>query len=459
LCKRRLRSCAAAWGFVSRLWEISPVKHIVALLVAVLAATTSGDAAAQDVLSAPMTEGVDLPSNLDLTDDLPTGELVDESGEAIELMPESAEDGSFGNYYGDPMHLDAGCAPLFESSGTWLRRGFWYAEGDYMLMNRSWDRKGLLFAFEGGQSSAPGINLAGQPAFGPVLTLNPLIIEGSKPGADGMARVTLGRFLFRDERNRDHNLQATYFGGGSWKSNSAIQASSAEGLNVNDFIDRINPSFDGAESMAFDYETGLDSFETNYIVKSRLGRDQMVLQPDGQWVRSANTSQTYSFLVGLRYLNLVDVLNISAERDEDDATSQGGTYFVDSDNNLFGGQLGVSVAHETARWSMGMNAKVGSYFNRMNMYSEFLAGPELIPSRGTTDVAENNLSFVADAEVLLKWHLRPNLSLRAGFELLYVDSVGLAPHQVNFIPGGYPPIADDGDVVLLGTGLGIEAYR
>jgi hypothetical protein len=176
-------------------------------------------------------------------------------------------------------------------------------------------------------------------------------------------------------------------------------------------------------------------------------------------VRTANTSQTYAFLVGLRYLNLVDVLNITAQRNPDTAASEGGNYFVDSDNNLFGGQIGASFAHETARWSAGLNAKVGSYFNRMNMYSEFLAGPELIPSRGTTDVAENNLSFVAEAEVLLKWHLRPNLSLRAGFELLFVDSVALAPHQVNFIPGGYPPIADDGDMVLLGTGLGIEAYR
>jgi hypothetical protein len=441
------------------LWEISPVKHIFALLLAALMAAVSWDAAAQDVLSGPMEEGAgDLPPGVDLSSELPSGSYLDEAGEAIEPIPESIEGNSFG-YYGDPMHVDAGCAPLFESSGTWLRRGFWYAEGDYMLMNRSWDRKGLLFAFEGGTSSAPGFTPGGTPGFGTVLALNPLVIDGSKPGADGMARVTLGRFLFRDGKNRDHNLQATYFGGGSWKQNSAIEASSADGLNVNDFIDRVNPSFDGAESMAFDYETGLDSFETNYIVKARMGRDQMVLQPDGHWVRSANTSQTYAFLAGFRYLNLTDVLNITAERDPDDDASQGGNYFVDSDNNLLGGQFGVTVAHETARWSAGLNAKAGSFWNRMNLNSQFLAGPELVPSRGTTDVAEDNLSFVAEAEVLLKWHLRPNLSLRAGFELLYVDSVALAPHQVNFIPGGYPPIADDGDVVLMGTALGVEAYR
>jgi hypothetical protein len=95
----------------------------------------------------------------------------------------------------------------------------------------------------------------------------------------------------------------------------------------------------------------------------------------------------------------------------------------------------------------------------MLLNSQFLAGPELIPSRGTTDVREDNLSFVGEFEVLGKWHLRPNFSLRAGFEVLYVDSLALAPHQVNFIPGGYPPIADDDDIVCMGAGFGIEAYR
>jgi hypothetical protein len=433
------------------------VKHFFALLAAVLVAAGNRDAVAQEVLSPPMEMGAgDLPI-LDETDAL-AGESLGEPIETIQPMADVLEDQAYGGYYGDPAQL-AACSSMFESSGTWLRRGFWYAEGDYMLMNRSWDRKGLLFAFEGNTSTSPGFQPGGFPGFGPVLTLNPLLIDGSKPGADGMARVTLGRFLFRDSRNRDHNLQLTYWGGGNWKQNSSIESAGTGGIQVNDFIDRINPSFDGAGSMGFDYEAGLDSIETNYILKARMGRDQMVLQPDGQWVRTANTSQTYSFLAGFRYANVTEVLDITAESREEAPTSEGGFYHVDTDNNLFGGQLGAGVAHETARWSIGANAKAGSYWNRMNLNSEFLAGPDLVASRGSTDSTEDNLSFIAEAEIMLKWHLRPNLSLRAGFDMMYVDSIALAPHQVNFIPGGYPPIADDGDLVLLGTGFGIEAYR
>jgi hypothetical protein len=83
----------------------------------------------------------------------------------------------------------------------------------------------------------------------------------------------------------------------------------------------------------------------------------------------------------------------------------------------------------------------------------------LIASRGTTDSREDNLSFIGEAEFLVKWHLRPNLSIRAGCEILYVDSIALAPFQVNFVPGGYSPIADDGDIFCMGSIIGLEAYR
>src|SRR3954466_12954838 len=45
---------------------------------------------------------------------------------------------------GECAYPDAGglwneVAPI-ESTGTWLRRGFWYAETDALVLTRSWDR-------------------------------------------------------------------------------------------------------------------------------------------------------------------------------------------------------------------------------------------------------------------------------------------------------------------------------
>jgi hypothetical protein len=221
----------------------------------------------------------------------------------------------------------------------------------------------------------------------------------------------------------------------------------------------VNPSFDGAANISFDYSTGFDSGELNYMVKSRMGKDQMVLKPSGEWVRTANKSATYSYLAGLRYANLTELLTMNAERNPDVAASEGGDYFIETDNDLFGGQLGASVAWETARWSLGLTVKGGSFWNRMDLDSRFTAGPAANISTGATRSTEDNLSFVGEAQLLAKWHLRPNLSIRAGMEMLFVDSVALAPHQINFVPGGYTPIADDGDIFGIGSVFGIEAYR
>ncbi len=284
----------------------------------------------------------------------------------------------------------------------------------------------------------------------------------------------MGRFLFRDSNNRDHTVEAMYYGGGDWMQRSALTAASTAGLNVNDFIDRTNPSFDGARSMNFSYLTTMDGVEGNYAVKQRMHKDQMQLRPSGEWVRVATPTRTYSYLAGVRYMRLNEILNIGAT----DIPNTGdtvnptldGVYNVRTNNDLTGGQLGASIGYETARWSLGSSVKGGAFWNRMDLRSNFSVGTqdtEVLNSADIVNDREDNISFIGEFQVLGKWHLRPNVSLRAGFEILYVDSVALAPHQVNFVRTppdgfgntGYTPIAGDGDIFCIGSSLGIEAYR
>jgi len=442
-----------------------------------LLAVASRPATAQDMLGAPGgSRAGDLPPNESLV--LPEGEHDDDG--ASELVPSPVAEGDeelLQSYLGGPMHALECCPSYFESSGSWLRRGYWFTEVDFLMLNKSWDRKGLLFAFEGTTSVAPGYQQPGfqVPGFGQILAIDTLTIDGGRPGADGLARVKLGRFLFRDSHNRDHTIEAMYYGGGDWAQSSALTASSETGLNVNNFIDRDNISFDGAQSMNFNYLTTLNSVEGDYAVKTRMGRDQMELRPNGEWVRTANPTRTYSFLSGIRYLRLNETLNIGAAGIPNPNTTSPnlllpGAYFVRTNNDLTGGQLGASFAYETARWSIGSSVKGGAYWNRMDLRSNFSVGSqatEVLNSAQIVNSREDNISFVGEFQVLGKWHLRPNLSLRAGFEVLYVDSIALAPHQVNFVrrPAdgfgntGYTPIAGDGDVVCLGSSIGLEFYR
>lgn len=430
------------------------MKNFRALLILVTLTTAGQGAIAQELLSPPMAafDAGDAPPALDLEDD--ASEIL--TPEALLENYEESADGCFeGSIIGQPMQYLA--PSYFESSGTWLQRGHWYTEVDYLLLNRGWDRKGLQFAFETTTGVVPDPTAPG--GVGLVVGTNELRIRGQRPGADGLARVKLGRFLFRDTSNRDHMTELSYYGGGDWLQSASLEAVTNNGLQIPDYIDRVNPSFDGARQIDFQYNSEMNSGEWNYIVRERMGRDQMVLQPSGEWVRKASTTRTVDYIAGLRYLNHRERLDVGAsEIPVSAALDEGGTYNIVTENNMLGLQGGGTMSLETARWSVGATAKLGAYWNRIDLNSQFQVGETTILSSGTTNSEEDDISFIGEFQLTGKWHLRPNLSLRAGFEMLFVDSIALAPFQLNFIPGGFTPIAAAGDSVYLGTSLGVESY-
>ena len=437
------------------------MKNFSALLILVLLAAEVPRAAGQGAKAGRGAAG-DLPPALDMREDdsmmpAPGQGVYDGDLEPIaeSIAPGNPDSPLEGSILGEPMRLLQGCPSYFESSGTWLERGFWYAELDYLFLNRGWDRKGLRLAFEATQGTVPD----GQFLNAPVIGVNELRIRGERPGAEGVGRVTLGRFLFRDSSNRDHTTELSWTGGGEWSQNASLDAATAAGLEVSDFIDRVNRSFDGAREMGFDYDSEMNTAEWNYILKQRMHRDQMVMQPSGEWVRKATPTRTWSFLSGLRYTNHRETLDIQAtDIPVTAALDENGSYLVNTENNMLGAQLGASWSHETARWSVGVNVKGGPMWNRIDLNSQFQVGESTIVNSGFTSSEEDDLSFFGEAQLLTKWHLRPNLSIRAGLDLMFIDSIALAPFQVNFIPGGFEPIAASGDSVYLGTSFGIESY-
>lgn len=445
------------------------MKIISALTTFLMLAAAAG-VAAQDMLSPPVGVGEQPPSLRVLDDgvEVGEGETIWDEGETLEAIPVPDAEISGGtildgSIIGEPMKLF--CPPAyFESSGTWLERGYWYTEIDYVFLNRGWDRKGLPLATEAAGGSVPEQSGPfGSSLNAPVVGINELRIKGERPGAEGNGRVKLGRFLFRDSSNRDHMMEFGWYGGGKWSQSASLDAATVAGLDVTDYIDRVNRSFDGARSLSFDYDSEMNSAEVNYLLKTRMQRDQMVLEPSGQWIRKANPSKTYTVLGGIRYMNLreelaFDATDVTVRTTPTPALQENGFYDIRTSNDLLGTQLGLGVTHDTGRWSLGVMGKIGSYWNRIDLNSDFQIGETVITNSGTTNSEEDDLSFIGEFQVLGKWHLRPNLSLRAGVEVLFVDSIALAPHQLNFIGGGFKPIATSGDSVFMGTSLGVESY-
>jgi hypothetical protein len=326
---------------------------------------------------------------------------------------------------------------LTESTGTWLRRGWWYTEIDAVVLNRQWKRDDKVLAND-------------------TTSFRRLHLNRTDPGAEGSVRLTLGRFLFRDVQNRDHTMEFTAFGGGQ-ASQDDVLSSAADGqtLDVPFGIDFANLSFDGAQTMSVDYDSRFTSFEVNYRVKERMRRDRMVLTPSGEWVRTANQGVTKQFLMGLRYFDLEDILewratNIGTFAGED------ANYHVDTSNDMFGLQLGCSLLLEHDRWNLELMGKGGPYLN------DAKADSSLNITNNTTDTfvkrnRESTLAFVGEFQLIGRYHLRPNVSLRAGWQMMYLTSVALAPDQIDFSPdeGRFPYT---GDPFYNGAIFGLESY-
>ena len=269
-------------------------KLIVSLFAGMLVVVSQGQGAAQEMLIAP--EGLEPPGTA------PELAMPTEAGESV---AQAAGDPSVESWDNEPKLLaeDYGrtylCDPAFmESTGTWLRRGYWYAETDAVIYNRKWSRFSRTLA-----TQPTGVDPINR------LQSNELLIEPHEPGAEGAPRLTVGHFLFRDHKNRDHVAEFTVFGGGQWSQEASLAANTNNDLNSTSLfvpvvIDGGNLSFDGATNMNYRYDGRINSFELNYLVKDRMGDDHLELEPSGHWVRRAGPSFSRHFLAGLRFVDI-----------------------------------------------------------------------------------------------------------------------------------------------------------
>lgn len=444
-----------------------PVKKVIVLLIVGLwAASCLGVVAAQELLVAPREEVVHgavpdlamppISDDAPIHDDLPmppeeSWEFSEEDGQVIEPSPLD----EYNMFECDPLTL--------ESTGTWLRRGFWYAEVDAVISNRKWRKDPIVLIQQPVGNSSSVI----QPNS---LIFNQLLLQGSRPGAEAAPRLTLGRFLFRDRSNRDHVGEFTIYGGGEWTQEAQLLANPNNNLGSSQLLVPIelangNTSFDGATSSQFRYDSRFNSFELNYHVKERMGRDHLELEPSGHWVRRAGPSTSRSFLAGLRFFDLNEDFDWTASGigADPNAGEPGleGSVRTETDNDMIGTQVGFSWNYETARWSAGARAKGGMFLNIIDVRSNTIRPVNLDDEEMlVTDSAleGEEVSFIGEAALIGKWHIQPNFSLRAGFEILYLTSAALAPNQISFIPSGPVGLSSSGDPVYMGGSIGFEGY-
>ena len=99
-----------------------------------------------------------------------------------------------------------------------------------------------------------------------------------------------------------------------------------------------------------------------------------------------------------------------------------------TENNLFGAQLGVEgKILELGRFSLNGLIKAGLFDNDATQSTGVSLQKQVYPSGASGDYP----AFVSEAGVQLKYQVSQGLALKAGYELLWLDGVALAPGQIK----------------------------
>ena len=166
-------------------------------------------------------------------------------------------------------------API-ESSGTWLNRGVWYAEADAMILHRIWQRGDTFVGAEDQNVIVP--NPANPSSVG-LAALTRIARCTFRRGIRAETRACgrrLGRFLFRDDHNRDHTAEFTAWAAGDWVSDGVMTSDSPNDLFVTFNLDGGNQLFDRSSSATRDLQQPLEQLRVELSPEEAAGP-----RPDG----------------------------------------------------------------------------------------------------------------------------------------------------------------------------------
>ncbi|MBE9099868.1 Lpg1974 family pore-forming outer membrane protein [Vacuolonema iberomarrocanum] len=139
-----------------------------------------------------------------------------------------------------------------------------------------------------------------------------------------------------------------------------------------------------------------------------------------------------SFLAGLRYFNLDEDLTFRSidEDPEIFPSTSVGRYSIDTDNEAIGIQIGGDLSYQVSSdFEASLRLRTGLLLNSASQESRIRndIGGSIVTTSG--DESETELSPVVEVGAFLNWNVSPDVSLSAGYMLLLLGNMALAPDQ------------------------------
>jgi hypothetical protein len=205
---------------------------------------------------------------------------------------------------------------------------------------------------------------------------------------------------------------------------------------------QLDPS--GADSATFTYRSTINNVEAN------------VFHHFLRWNPYREAWLEVDWLTGFRYVNVDETANLGL-------ICCGGEeapfYRVGTTNNMFGAQVGGRARWNWQRWAIESWGKAAILGNAQRQFQDPVIsaqGDLLREARSTTGVAPG---MIADLNVSTIYRLTDVWGIRAGYNLIWLGGVALAPNQFDFnaATASSTLLQPNGSIFLMGANLGLEA--
>lgn len=301
-----------------------------------------------------------------------------------------------------------------DDCGAWTPN--WYVQVDAMWLDRSRGDRVRLIEDQNG---------AGPIGSRPTL----LTTDGLDYDTAWGPRITLAC-----QSGCQQHCEITYYGLQHWSTEETLTSTTTPFNLSIPFDETIDSNFDGVEQFRTSQSSDLHNLELNHFNDDCC----LCLKP----------------MYGLRYFNLRDEIDLHLYEGD----GRVGRYEVDADNHLVGFQVGaVFDRWVTPRLSWNLIGKAGGFVNFTRQSTYLAAEQDTLVYRDFTDHDEE-LAFVGEVGVNLTYHLTRCLALTAGYQLLWVDGLALAPEQLDYTntPTSGTRVDADGDLFFNGGYVGIR---
>jgi hypothetical protein len=351
--------------------------------------------------------------------------------------------------------------PFESSSGKWFSSGQWYGSAEVLMMSRSRNYRRVI-GYDPSVVGLPNPSLRSNLAGTFVTTGVPWDLV---PGA----RLTIGEHFGRDHLDRDQSIEFTYYGGLSFFVRDSYNAMPRSFL-VTPLTGTILPGLPGftyAQTYNSTISSNFNSMELNYKLNRRLGRDQLIMSPNGGWSRHAERGWLPAVLIGTRVANVNEAFTFASSRRNVSPSTFSGRYDIQTQNWLLGLNIGGELISRNEFYYWGLRGRVTPAVSFAGNQQQ-AAGVNTLPpppsarsvSRGAFEwrqaADQVGPGFLGDLTILGGWQVTPNFAVQVGYDFLWVAGIATATRQFNLDNVRPDSIDGGGQAFYNGLSMGLE---